>query len=330
MKYKSAEFAAIAWDEVTETADMEVFTILRGSLRWPGLAHCPFIGATNPDGPGNVWVRKLWIERDMPPELKGEEGKFNFVPAKPSDNTYLTEDYWSTLRSMPEDKRRAWIDGDWYVFTGQALKFRYDQHVITPFEIPAHWVRKRGIDWGYSNPFCCLWGATNPDNGRVVVYRELYEKELTDRQQARLIYEMTPATEPVTTTYADPSMWTRRTQTENITCTADVYRDNGVFLTPANNNRLMGKRMLDRLLEPLPDGLPGLMVFETCKNVVRTLPGLVYDKTHTEDVNTASEDHAYDALRYLVSNHRDVTALEHRTRRVGQMNNNPWYKVADL
>ena len=147
-KYKSAEFAAIGWDEVTLSANREVFDILRGSLRWPGIEHCPLLGASNPDGPGNVWVRKYWIERDFPPELQGMSDQFNFVPALPSDNKYLSKSYWDELNSQPEERRRAWLNGDWYVFAGQAVKFRYDQHVVAPFEIPDHWIRVRGFDWG--------------------------------------------------------------------------------------------------------------------------------------------------------------------------------------
>ena len=40
-------------------------------------------------------------------------------------------------------------------------------------------------------------------------------------------------------------------------------------------------------------------VFNTCKNFIRTIPNLVYDETHVEDVDTDGEDHAYDEWRYV-------------------------------
>ena len=43
---------------------------------------------------------------------------------------------------------------------------------------------------------------------------------------------------------------------------------------------------------------PMLVVFETCRNVIRTLPALQHDENKPEDVDTDSEDHAPDALRY--------------------------------
>ena len=43
---------------------------------------------------------------------------------------------------------------------------------------------------------------------------------------------------------------------------------------------------------------PGIRVFRTCKNLIRTLSSLPTDDKNPEDVDTNAEDHAYDALRY--------------------------------
>jgi hypothetical protein len=298
-KYKGAEFAAIGVDELTLILK-DIFDILRGSLRWPGIEHTVFIGATNPDGVGNLWVRELWIERQFPPEMQAIAPKFSFVQALPADNPHLPAEYWDDLKSQPPDIQKAWIEGDWYVFKGQAFKvFRRERHVIPPIEIPEHWRRYRGIDWGKSAPFVCLWGAVNPDNGRWIVYREVALADLEDREQARTITDMTPASERIITTYADPSIWGEKQK--GVTSTAVIYAQNGVPVTQANNHRLDGKRRVDRLLAPLADGEPGLLIFETCPYLARTLPALVYDRVQIEDINTKGEDHAYDALRYLTS-----------------------------
>jgi phage terminase large subunit len=46
-KYQSAEFAAIAVDELTKNSK-ETFDFLRFRLRWPGIDRPKFAGATNP------------------------------------------------------------------------------------------------------------------------------------------------------------------------------------------------------------------------------------------------------------------------------------------
>lgn len=307
-KYKSAEFAAVLVDELTLLPDKRVFDILRGSLRYPGVGWTLFLAASNPDGPGNLWVRELWIEGKFPPEMKDIAGLFKFIPALPSDNPHLDESYWNDLRSQPHDVQRAWIEGDWYVYSGQGLRFRRDVHVCKPFEIPEHWTRKTGYDWGNAKPMCYLWGARDPDNGRWVVYRELYQAGLTDPRQAELVKQYEEGDEHIIRRYADPSVFTKRTLTDNPTSTSDIFRSHGLLLTPAINNRIAGKRKVDGLLEVMSDGKPGLLVFETCTNGIRTLPSLVYDKKRPEDIDSSGEDHWYDALRYMLTD--DITAVQ--------------------
>jgi phage terminase large subunit len=297
-KYMGAEFALIAIDQL-EKSTKETFDILRGSLRWPGISQTRFVATANPGGIGHAFVKQLWIDRDFPPEMQVIAEQFGFVRALPKDNPALPEDYWMMLETLPEDLRRAWLEGDWDVFSGQAFKvWRRDKHVVEPFEIPATWRRWRSLDWGSTNPMACLWLTQEPETGRVIVYRELYETDLTDRVQARRIKGLTAAGEKCFATFADPSMWTKKNFEDKTFSTFDEYAAEGVALTKADNDRMTGKRKVSTLLEDLDDGRPGLIVFSNCVNLIRTLPALPYDKTRVEDVDTAAEDHAYDALRY--------------------------------
>lgn len=43
---------------------------------------------------------------------------------------------------------------------------------------------------------------------------------------------------------------------------------------------------------------PRLIFFNTCTNLVAQLPIIPLDKKNPEDIDTKSEDHLYDALRY--------------------------------
>lgn len=323
-KYQSAEFAAIAVDELTKVS-RETFDILRGSLRWPGLDHTVFLAATNPGGIGHAWVKALWIDRDFPPELRDRADEFIFIRALPSDNPHLTSAYWDELNSLPPNLRRAWVEGDWTVFSGMAFPSWGDDHIVNlrPEEIPAHWPRVVGVDWGFAKPFCALWLARDPDTSRYYVYREAYAAGLTDQQQARLIREMS-AGETIYRYYADPSLFARNRTGTVAQSTADVYAAEGVVLTPADNDRLSGKRKIDRLLQPLADGRPGLLVSDSCRNLIRTLPALVYDEHNPEDVDTDQEDHAYDALRYALTDPR-----QHAPRKA-HAGVNPWMRLREV
>lgn len=178
-------------------------------------------------------------------------------------------------------------------------EFNEDRHVIATVELPTHWPALRGVDWGRDKPFACVWVRIDPDTGRVYVVREAYETGMTDRQQARLILENTPPMEKINITYADPSMWTKKTYENKTFSTSDEYRAEGLPLTKADNNRAMRKRKYHTMLANLPDGKPGLQVFKTCPNFIRTIKELPVDPHNVEDVDTNAEDHLYDAGGYV-------------------------------
>jgi hypothetical protein len=248
-------------------------------------------------------VKALWIDKVFPPELEDRKGEFKFIQSLPKDNTYLTASYWQELNSLPDDLRKAWVEGDWTVFSGQAFpEWDSRYHIIDPIPLKDVYPKWRAIDYGYSAPWCSLWFCKNLDTNRITVYREAYMTGLTDRQQARMIRSLTPPGETIGLTYADPSMWAVRQAGDVVTTTFDEYLKEGVFLVKADNNRLSGKRKVDRLLADLLDGKPGLQITANCVNLIRTLPTLSYSKSNPEDVDTRQEDHAYDALRYGVTN----------------------------
>lgn len=314
--YLGIEYDGMVVEEMPQLSERKI-DLLRGSLRssrsdWRARLYA----SGNPGGIGHGYVKRTFVL----PYRAQEERTTRFIPSSYKDNAYISQEYRDYLESLTGSLAKAWRDGDWDVFEGQAFpSWSYEDHVVEPFEIPAHWVRLRAVDWGYSAPWCCLWGAKDPDTGRVVIYREAYETYLTDKQQAQRIVAMTPANENISLTYADPSMWAKKTQ-EQITSTADVYAANGVYLTRADNDRLSGKRKVDRMLANLPDGKPGLLVFRNCTNLIRTLPELVFDDVHVEDVDTDQEDHAYDALKYLLSSVREPTPKAEKRP------DNPWLK----
>lgn len=295
--YIGIEYDQMIVEELTQLSGDKI-ELLLGSLRTSRSDWRPrLIATTNPGGIGHLYFKQTFIE----PFRAGTETTTRFIPSTYRDNPYLNPEYVQYLEGLTGDLGRAWRDGDWDVYEGQAFPlWRDDLHVCQPFDIPSHWPRMIGIDWGYAAPFAALWGAKDPDTGRVFIYREIYQNNLTDAQQARAVKANSEG-ETVRFRYADPSMWINRTVMEYAVSTADIYAQEGVPLTKADNDRLGGKRKVDRMLGLLPDGKPALQVFSTCTKLRETMPSLPYDKFRVEDVDTHAEDHAYDALRYLLS-----------------------------
>lgn len=251
-----------------------------------------------PDDPAEI--DKLEIPHDPTDHLI-----VAFVPSTVDDNPHIDPTYRKHLSMLPETERKQKLLGDWDTFTGQYFsEFNRDIHVVAPFEIPAEWPRYRGIDFGTANPYCCLWGAWDPADGTCYVYREAYQKNLTAAQQAMQIKEMSKTSdgknERITATVIDPSTYSN---VQGLGQTvAGVYNSLGVSTSRAKNARISGWQNVHRYLQPgVINDEPKLKIFSTCEHLLRTLPAMRHDKTKIEDIDTDDEDHAVDALRYLLA-----------------------------
>lgn len=181
-KYQSAEFAAIAVDEVTKNPE-RAFHVLRGSLRWPGIKDVRMLFTANPDA---GWVRKFWIERDFPPELQGQAEQFVFVPALPTDNPHLDQSYWQMLSTLPGALREAWLEGNWFASVEGLVYSNFAEDNITERE-PAHgtpW--EIAIDDGYIDPRATLLIQRQGD-GSLLVFDELYQTQALEEETIEAI-----------------------------------------------------------------------------------------------------------------------------------------------
>lgn len=295
-KYLSSEFAAIAIDELTLN-EQSVFDFLRMRLRWVGVEDPKLIAGTNPGGKGHMWVRNLFIDRNIPPEMQDFANKIAFVQARIDDNPYLPAGYSDALDTLPDKLRKAYREGDWNIFEGQVFEeFRTDLHVVEPFEIPKSWQRGRSMDWGYSKPYAIYEYAVDYD-GVVYVTNEWYGckqgtvntgTQETAREVAQKIKHLGSEF-----CIADPAIW-QKTGHDGPSI-AEIFAAEGVPWYPADNDRLAGKMQVHLRLKERK-----LKIFKTCYHLIRTLPALTYDKHKVEDVDTQQEDHSYDSVRYFL------------------------------
>ena len=87
---------------------------------------------------------------------------------------------------------------------------------------------------------------------------------------------------------------------------ADSMAEKGVVWTRSDKSRgsrKLGLEELRRILQNAKDNTgPGLYVFDVCKHWIRTVPTLPRDSKDPDDVDSMSEDHAYDDTRYQILN----------------------------
>jgi hypothetical protein len=258
--------------------------------------------------------------------------------------------YLANLLAIKEpNKRRAWLYGDWDITAGGALDDLWDRprHVVKPFKIPASWYIDRSFDWGSSKPFSVGWWAesdgteiADPPPGvkkcypRGTLFRigEWYGwngqpnegsktedvdigRGIADRE--RVLKSAFGITQVINPGPADSSIFDADPGKASIAKGIDNgYGRRGCFI-PADKSpgsRKNGLSVLRRMLKAsLSDRLedPCLFIFNTCNaGFIRTVPVLPRSDRDPDDVDTDTEDHAYDDARYR------VTAAKHIASRV--------------
>tara|TARA_R110000772_G_scaffold82158_1_gene174390 strand:- start:9893 stop:11578 length:1686 start_codon:yes stop_codon:yes gene_type:complete len=303
-RYQGQAYSWIGFDEITHLPTEFAWNYLASRLRTTDSEIVPYMRCTaNPGGVGAHWVKKRYIDNAPPNDsFVGHDGLTRkFIPARLDDNPYLAMDgrYEQMLKALPATQRKQLLEGNWDVAEGAAFtEFNPIVHVITPFEIPMHWERIKGIDYGYASESACIWAAVDPSDGTLIVYRELYRKGLLATELAQMLIEMEVSDPLSIRGVLDTSCW-NRTGTTGPTVGETLVRA-GHKLRPADKNRIAGKIQIHEYLKTQNSGRPRLQIFNTCPNLIRELQSIPLDKSNPEDVDTHASDHAYDALRYLI------------------------------
>jgi hypothetical protein len=294
---------------------------LYGCLRSSSGVPVQLIGTANPGGPGHQWIKQRYIDpaptgmrvlsRELP---NGKQHKAVYIPSRVTDNRILLSQdpgYVDRLYLVgSENLVKAWLEGDWSVIEGAYFpEFSSAKHVIRPFEIPAHWARIRAMDWGSAKPFCVLWFAvsdgTIPEipRGALVAYREWYgwngEPNVGCKMTATAVGEgikQLDTGEKFSDEVLDPAAFSQDGG-------PSIAERLGLNFRRADNARVARKGAMggwDQVRDRLKgnEGVPMLYVFSTCTHLIRTLPALQHDRNRPEDVDSDSEDHAADTLRY--------------------------------
>ena len=327
LRYQGLSFCWIGFDELTQWPTGFAWDYLRSRLRSTAPDLPVYMRATtNPGGAGHVWVKKYFV--DPAPAGKefwatDAEGKTlifpkghtkegqplfqrKFIPAKLFDNPYLsnTGDYETMLLSLPENQRKRLLEGNWDVAEGAAFpEFERSVHVVEPFSIPKNWPKFRSCDYGYGSYSAVLWFAVAPD-GQLVVYRELYVSKVLAKDLATKVLYLEEDDGTILYGVLDSSCWHRRGDTGP--SLAEQMITEGCRWRPSDRSagsRISGKNELHRRLQIQEldgevDKQAGIVFFHNCIHIVSQLPSIPLDAKNPEDVDTKSEDHLYDALRY--------------------------------
>jgi phage terminase large subunit len=341
-QYQGAEFLFIGIDELTHFT-LKQWQFLTSRNRCPiekyssgpsaGRRVVPCMaGATNPGNIGHAWVKALWVDKHAPtgydrPEQYDPED-YDFIPARITDNPIYANDenYRKTLEALPDRLRRAFLEGDWTVLSGQYFDvFEIGRHTARAEDIGIQewWPRWVSIDWGFHHPSAVYWHCAVPaidirspisdirkPSPRIVTYREFVQNELSPRMLGQAIAERS-AGERIREIVLSPDAFSHRTSEASIAeQLGDVLEQNGLPRpVQAQNDRIGGWQLMYQMLAD-----DQWLIADNCRALIEGLPQLIRDERRVEDVRKMDGDDAADAARYgLVSGVRYAGLGAHRS-----------------
>lgn len=325
--YQGHSYTRVYFEELTNFPEPKPVDKMLATLRSGAGVSCGFRATANPGGPGHTWVKARFIDRapgGFTPWFDDEGLSWVFIPAKLQDNRILMDNdptYIARLRqSGSEQLVRAWLEGDWSVVEGAYFDCWSLKMIVKPFKVPGHWMRFRSMDWGSARPFSIGWWATATESVKtrdgviipanaLVRYREWYGKrepnvglKMNAEDVARAMVTKQAKGEQIRYHVADPAMWAEDGGPSLAERCCAAAGDK-VMWRRADNRRVAQKGAMggwDQMRARMEgeDDRPMLYVFDTCADSIRTIPSLVHDEMHPEDLDTDGEDHAADEWRY--------------------------------
>jgi hypothetical protein len=269
-----------------------------------------------PGGVGQAWVRSYFgigenaqsCETRDP--ITGTRRAYFHCSVK--DNQALANtSYAARLEGLPSAQRKALLHGDWGSFVGQVFNFSFRDHVTAPFPISASWEVTRCCDDGFAAPAACYWLAEDPVYGRTYVVAELWQRQMTPEVMAAAILQIDRS---IPVDLLDGTIIANDAEISGVidsasfaktgmegTSRGDMLNKLGCKFSPCEKSagsRISGIMRIHQALAMKSDGKPGLIIFSSCKQILRTLPSMTYSRTEPEDIDASCERHGCDALAY--------------------------------
>lgn len=263
--------------------------------------------------------RKRWV-RDLEREPGTVEIRTSMFSAAEAGILPMPEVEAFAAR-LPERQRRVRVYGDQVALEGVVYPdFTRESHTALaqggelvlgehrwPWPLPASWPRRAAVDWGFVNPTAVLVAAQDPYHNRLIVERVYYSSGLRASRWARLLLERLPILRD------SPAM--DHDSFARAECEAE-----GLPSRAAQKDVMRGIEATERQFQPCGDGAPGLVlaidpqlndpILGRCdaEKLAWELEGYHYrakreNAPDVKDEPVKKDDHACDALRYLVMDH---------------------------
>lgn len=307
-QYLGIEYDLIVIEEAT-TLSLVKYRALRDSNRTSKQGFRPRIySTTNPGGVGHAWFKEMFIV----PARQMRETDTRFVFGVVDDNVFNDPDYQKKLEENTGWRLKAYRYGDWDISAGQYFStWRHEAIVKPELKIMPGADVWCSLDYGFQHPTVCY--LFSEYDGKKQVIDEHWRRHALVPDNAADIKNMLDRhglkIENLKSFVAGGDVFATRGNASGKTI-ADEYKDNGIKLTRANDDRVSGAAFVLKLLgrvgsEKEPEIEPRIEISDKCVKLIENIPTLQHDPHRPEDVlkvdideDGNGGDDPYDAVRY--------------------------------
>jgi len=308
--YQGIALDDISIDEVTQHEE-DVFKILRSSNRRSNTDKTCKITPTmfltgNPGGIGHQFIKRLFVDKEYKIGEKPED--FLFIKARLQDNPALLRvdpEYVDRLKALPEQQRRAYLDGDWNIFSGLAFSELSERvHLIEPFQLDPSVKYFGGYDYGFVHPFAFVLFAITKENEIYVVDYIKKDKKRPD-EQGRMILDKIKNYHHIYI-HAGTDIWANKTGRGTIQQELSEILRGKATLVKGYTDRIDGVNQIRKKIAFIgtKTAKPQLYFFRNCIEVYNNIKSMQFDMKRPEDVikvdadeNGEGGDDLYDGFR---------------------------------
>jgi len=297
-----------------------------------------------------------------------KDGKPIFTDGKPSPiveihegSTYenkenLEEDFIKTLEATYKGQMRdRFLLGKWASYEGLVYPdFDLDMHVIAHSICESYfWELARsgrqleiveGYDWGIASPSCYLFSFID-GNGNIFLLDGFYEKEMNIDEQATRIQQIREYYGGLHSgrITADPDIFRRKGVNKKTVgqSIADMFMENGVYCERGNNDIGNGIVKINQYLYPQRNHIhplthntfaPYLYTSDRLEFLINEITGYFWRRDQSGgiiDKPQDRDDHAMDALRYMVSKRPAISKLLVKEQKPMVVGSYRWAETAE-
>ena len=251
------------------------------------------------------------------------------------ENIYLPPQYIAELNAISDpNKKAAWMYGDWNVASGGCFDDLWDPrvHIIKQFNIPNGWHVDRAFDWGSTHPFSVGWFAES--NGEEFAYRDgtkgcfpkgtiiqidewygtdeigtnrglkMSAPDIADgikKQEADMLANGWVSSIPKAGPADNQISQTTQSDVDTIELKMARYGVKWTKSDKSKGSRVNGFQLFrDRLESSVRCEGQGFLIMSNCVASIEIIPTLARDEKKVDDVDTDSEEHIWDMVRYKV------------------------------